>query len=291
MKSGNSKQVVPNFEDTMYKLRNEGLTNLFLYYYTNPDTFFKILDNRCIKTSKYENVNDLDEANLDCLECWPRRFEIEKYIRKNCHFISFVQDYKKYNVTIEGTQHPRMWAQYGQNNEGVCLILNRKELLRKCRLIRGQNAVMTGKISYRWSKYFDEESKDINNFCNNSSIEDILKKYGKHIFLTKHKDWEQEHEMRLCLMDNRGKDLINIDGCIEGICLGNKFMDSSERIVKLAKTLDITNEKFGNPITLDAFGVIASTIGSYDAWPIHPNIDVKISSIINSLNKLIMKTI
>ena len=99
------------FEDTMNKLRNEGKTNSYLYYYTSPDTFFKILDSRCIKTSKYYNVNDLDEANLDCLNGILRRLEIEKYIKDNCHFISFVRDYKKYNVTIEGTQHPRMWAQ------------------------------------------------------------------------------------------------------------------------------------------------------------------------------------
>ena len=290
MSFGNLKQIVPNFESAMYRLRNEGQTNLFLYYYTNPDTFFKILDNRCIKTSKYESVNDLDEANLDCLNGSLRRFEIENYIRKTCHFISFVQDYNKYHVTIEGTQHPRMWAQYAQNNEGVCLILNKKELVRRCRLVRGRNSVMIGKIRYRWSKYFDEESEVINTFYDNLSIEDILKRYGKHIFLTKHIDWEQEHEIRLCLMDNREKDMINIDGCIEGICLGNKFIENSELLLKFVEKLECSNNKFHNQIGLDAFGVIANTIGSYDAWPIHPQIDVKISKVVNSLCKLLSRT-
>ena len=270
----------------MYRLRCERRTNLFLYYYTSPDTLFKILDNRCIKTSKYDKVNDLDETNLDCLGDNLKRIEIEKYIRNNCHFISFVHDYKKYSVIIEGTQHPRMWAQYAQNSEGACLILNKTELLRKCRKAHGNKSVTIGRICYRWSRFSNEKSEEIDNFCNISSAEDILRKYFKYIFLTKHVDWEQEHEVRLCLMGNREKDMIDIDGCIEGICLGNKFIESYERIIKLAERLECANKKFSTPITLDAFGVIASTVGSYDAWPIHPNIDVKIGKMIKALSKL-----
>lgn len=280
--------IHPNFEDAMHRLRDEGQTNLYLYYYTNPNTFFKILDNRCIKSSKYDNVNDLDEANLDCLNGIFRRFEIEKYIKDNCHFISFVRDYKKHNVTIEGTQHPRMWAQYAQNSEGVCLILNKRELLKKCRIARGRKSIMMGNVYYRWAKCSYEKPEEINAFCTNSPIEVILRKYSKQIFLTKHVDWEQEHETRLCIFDNQEDDMICIDGCIEGICLGKKFMDNSECMVKLAEHLASSNKKFYNHINTDAFGVIASTDGGYDAWAIHPNIDVRIDEIIKSLNSLLM---
>lgn len=277
----------PDFEKAMYRLRDEGQKDLYLYYYTTPDTFFKILDNRCIKTSKYDNVNDLDEASLDCFNDNLKIFQIEKYIKDNCHFISFVHDYRKYGVTIKGIQHPRMWAQYAQNNEGVCLILNKKELLKKCRIARGRKAVIIGNICYRYSKYSDEQQKEIDTFCNNSSIEEILRKYSKHIFLTKHIDWKQEHEKRLCLIGNRDDDMIDIDGCIEGICLGYKFMDDTERIVKLAKNLIYSNNKFYNQIKINAFGVIAYPKGSYDAWSISPNINIKIAEIMNSLNELI----
>ena len=136
---------------------------------------------------------------------------------------------------------------------------------------------MMGNVYYRWTKCSNEKPEETNAFCTNSPIEDILKKYSKQIFLTKHVDWEQEHEIRLCIFDNQEDDMIDIDGCIEGICLGKKFMDNSERIVKLAEHLISSNQKFNNQINTDAFGVITSTDGGYDAWGIHPKIDLRIA--------------
>lgn len=48
----------------------------------------------------------------------------------------------------------------------------------------------------------------------------------KVLFFMKHKDWENEDEHRLFIMDYNGK--LSIDGCIKYIVLGRKvFLDAS----------------------------------------------------------------
>ena len=278
--------VTPNFEAAMYSLRYEGQTNQFLYYYTTAETLYKILDNRCIKTSKYNSVNDLDEANLDCLNGNLKTWEVEKYINDNCHFISFVYDYIKIKVIIEGLQHPRMWAQYANNSEGACIIINKKKFLNKCRRARGNRNVLLGKVRYTWSKLSQERPEIVSSFCQNSTAEMIVRKYRNKTFFTKHVDWEQEHEKRLCIIGNREQDMISIDGCIEGICLGKNFINDSSRIVKLAETIIDSNDKYSDKLTDAAFGIVTSTESGYDSWPFHPNIDIEIGKIIKSLKVL-----
>lgn len=282
--------ITPNFEDAMYRLRHDRRTNQFLYYYTTAETLNRILDNRCIRTSKYDSVNDLDEANLDYLNGNLKTIEVDRYIKENCHFISFVYDYKKYKETIEGVQHPRMWAQYAHNSEGACLILNKSLFINKCLISKRNSTIFLGKVKYSWSKFPQKNNDVINNFCVNSTPKEIVKRYKAHIFLTKHIDWEQEHEMRLCIIGNREHNMISIDGCIEGICLGKKFVDDSSRIIKLAEKLYDTNRKFNIKITDEAFGIIASTEGGYDSWSVHPNLDIKIGRIIESLHTLQYKS-
>ena len=83
--------IIPDYNRAMFILRNQKNVDMFLYYYTSDSTFFKMLDNLRIKTNKFNEVNDLDEANLDYLGgYWIKNPKIREYINNKCRFISFV---------------------------------------------------------------------------------------------------------------------------------------------------------------------------------------------------------
>jgi hypothetical protein len=190
--------IIPDYNRAMFILRNQKNVDMFLYYYTSDSTFFKMLDNLRIKTSKFNEVNDLDEANLDYLGgYWIKNPKIREYINNKCRFISFVHD----KPFIEGTSHPRMWAQYANNNKGVCLVLNRERVLSECKKLFGEDAVMMGEIYYTYSKLPPRELKsEIADNCRKLDVKEIIKTYYQGLLLTKHAEWEQEFETRLLLL-------------------------------------------------------------------------------------------
>ena len=289
--------IIPNFVNYLNSVSKQ--PEKYLYYYTKGDSLFKILDNLSIQVSRYNNVNDLDEANLDCLgRDWPKRFDLRPFIYKNCCFISFVRNIIAERRNILGTEHPRMWAQYGEDNQGACIIINKDNLLKRIGETHEISYSDIGDIDYKWDKCVSsEKTEEIIDFCRNANEEEILINYSKEMLLTKHKDWEQERESRLYIIrknkiyerEDEKKMKVSIDGCIEGICLGYKFLDDTERVIKLSKLLSDTNYKYCNQIKLDAFGLIVSPERGYVSWPINEttHLPIKLNSIINPMIKLL----
>ena len=83
-----------------------------------------------LRLSTFKNLNDLNEADVNCE--WSDSFNyirIKDHIQKHCKLISFSQNYVYNNVSYEaGYNHPRMWAQYANNNTGVCIVIDENKL-------------------------------------------------------------------------------------------------------------------------------------------------------------------
>lgn len=281
--------ICPDYDIYQKTVRNN-LDN-YLYYYTGGDTLFKILGNLSIKVSRYNSVNDLDEANLNCLgRDWPEQFRLRPFIYKKCCFVSFVRNINPDGRIVLGTERPRMWAQYADNNNGACIILNKHKLLKHIAQISEIEYSDLKNIDYKWNKNVSKEkTEEIIEFCQDASEVDILKKYSQEMLLTKHKDWEQESETRLWIIGNLPNDYLSIDGCIEGICLGYYFLEDSERVLRFVEFLTDPHYKFWGKIKLDTFGLIALTDGGYDSCSIKLNfqLPIKIASMTNSFTRLI----
>ena len=291
--------IIPNFENYQNSVSKK--TDNYLYYYTKGDTLFKILENLSIQVSRYNHVNDLDEANLDCLgRDWPKQFKLRPFIYENCCFISFVRNIIADGRPVLGTEHPRMWTQYGEDNHGACIIINKENLLKRIGKISEISFGDIGDIDYKWDKCVSpEKTKEIIEFCNHATEEEILINYSKEMLLTKHKDWEQENEARLYMIKKSIKDIkedknkeemkVSISGCVEGICLGYKFLDKTERVIYLAKLLSDTYYKYCDQIKLDAFGLVVSPEKGYVSWPVKTTFHLpnKISPIMYAFTKLL----
>lgn len=146
-----------------------------------------------------------------------------------------------------GFSYPRMWAQYANNNKGVCIIFNKKKLLEEIK--KYYNLIEHNSI--RYVNFFDlfefnekrineykktvlekEDSKDVLNFIN------FLKNNKSYIALNyfrKSKDWYNEREYRILLTTSKETPMFinNIVDYIEGFVIGEQASSHHIYLLKL----------------------------------------------------------
>ncbi len=140
-----------------------------------------------------------------------------KFINGSCKFF------------YRGYSHPRMWAQYGFNHSGVCLIFN-KNILRVSIYhdVNHIGQIYEGPVRYRdpdgKMKEYSLSCKLIDKLGEEDFIKQYFEKNHKALFFTKLKDWQSELEYRWVLL---GKDssyeYFSIISALEGIVLGADF--------------------------------------------------------------------
>ncbi len=250
----------------------------YLYHYTSVATVLKIIQTNTLLFSKICETNDTTEAkmrllfeneNVSDVDSYKKKVDMistyfknyKKYVQLMCFSTDMkvkVNDRKKYlnimdkkdiyfDVSGRGFALPRMWAQYSNNNQGVCLVFNKKKLI----------DLINRKVSF--SKH---DKVQYTNFCDRYLIkkdrmddlyEKILmlsngrltmlnmierdKEFLKYNFFEKHNDWSSEHEFRIItLVDNEENDRVaisQISSCLEGVVLGEKINSTYEEIIKL----------------------------------------------------------
>ena len=216
------------------------LDDKFLYHFTSAESLMKILENMTLKLSSFEHLNDLNEKEIKfVLQDWLHGLEIKKFITKNCKLISFSRNFELEKGFCEcGCNHPRMWAQYAENNKGACIVINENKLIQ-------HNNNYLNELFWKIENVEYEPYMTNENPVESDVPESFVKKNYRTIFFEKHKDWQQEDERRfLCI---NGPDFLTINDCIEFICLGNNF--ESENYEKLSEIV-ISSVKNGlTPLT------------------------------------------
>ncbi len=202
--------------------------NNLIYHFTTADSLLKILSNMTLKLSTFANLNDLNETDINCN--WSNSFNhirIKKYIQEHCKLISFSQNYIYNEVFHEaGYNHPRMWAQYADNNTGACIVIDEKKLkeINDKNLIGIFNKFESVKYDHL---LYDKSIKD------NADERNFIETYYRHIFYKKHIDWYQEGEKRFLCID--GPEYLSIKDCIEFVVLGMNF--NKEKYFDLVKLI------------------------------------------------------
>lgn len=202
----------------------------YVAHYTSLDTAVKyIIENRTIKVNSICNVNDPYENTLDWLEDdsstgWGNIQEIEllkklqdklfRLIKVFCttSFDELSVNSKDISNHIYG--RPRMWAQYGDNHEGVCLIFDKNELNEQFETLDYID-LHSGKIDYeidlsRIENTINVEREAIEELLN--SPEKLFNKINsnlqyKYKFMRKHVDWKTENEYRWLLFCRNDEEL------------------------------------------------------------------------------------
>lgn len=220
----------------MYLYRINKLPSLedkYLYHFTKAKNLISILRTMKLKFSTFKNLNDLNEKEVNfTFDDGIKEIKTNEYILKYCKLISFSQNFtRNTDICKCGCNHPRMWAQYADNNKGACIVLNENKLIEKNKTILNNLLFKIENVEYKPYIYNG-------NHTNDEQPESFIKNNYLKLFFQKHNDWSQEDERRIFCMD--GPDFLDIDNCIEFICLGNKFQE--EDYNKLSKII-ISNMK------------------------------------------------
>lgn len=245
----------------------------YLYHYTKLSTFLEhILPTLKLRFSKFKGSRDPYEyiprryifldAEQEVLKIeHPIIYESFEDINRYCEnslFLSFcMPKYRTENhslqddIIYQGYDKPRMWDQYGDGNQGICLGFNKDKLLKSFSETQNQNSeipfnkCINDNVSYKSMKnsffpcVFIRSVKDCENQCNRDKlVEEITEDW----LFQKEIDYKDENEYRLVIktkVDSEKKLYLDIKDSLSHIVFGDKvnkeafsfFNDSITRVV------------------------------------------------------------
>ena len=176
------------------------------------------------------------------------------------------QDTNKNNIMMQsryGYAHPKMWAHYGENHSGICLVFDGKKLNANIMAtLKDRCKIFSGSVIYKDYGLFYDPLDD--SYTDKYGLTEGVRKYFfvnyQKLFLTKHPDWESEAEFRWLIHNPANSpEYVNIEGAIKTVLVGSDFPQVYEHIVKeLAKELKISAGRivWNNGTPLAAFGSI-----------------------------------
>jgi hypothetical protein len=171
-----------------------------------------------------------------------RNGEISKILRDDCKMLCFSQDYEHFF----GYESSRMWAYYGDNHKGLCLLIDKEEFLQENIEIIDLNLLK--KIHY----YEFDPNKPIYHKQVDHSLmksmgeirylrEVFRSKQLDYLYFTKNKEWESEQELRLVYFsEKKENEYCSIKNSLKKIFVGVDFHNSYlPSIIKLCPHVGI----------------------------------------------------
>lgn len=132
----------------------------------------------------------------------------------------FSGDYLKDSKKYFGYQLVRMWATYGDNHKGVCLVIDKEKFCEENE-VDNANTILQ-KINYdsSASNQIFKESKALNTNYDQAT-ENLINNNLNTIFFSKHHDWITENEIRF--LTNSERKFCSIENSLKKIVLGMNF--------------------------------------------------------------------
>lgn len=201
-----------------------------LFHFTKWDNLKFIMNDLTLLPSSFGKLNDMNEGNVHNMNMnknFMVMYNAEKYINEQCRLLCFTQNYEIEGYGQEGTNHPAMWAHYADNSNGICIVIDKETFIKINRAILDAHFYQFEDVEY---SIFNTPGEEKINY-EAKTPEEFIKNNWKGLFFLKHKDWENEDEHRLFIMDYDGK--FSIDGCIKYIVLGRKIFLNDAKIKEI----------------------------------------------------------
>jgi len=207
-----------------------------LFHYSKRNTALeKILSQNCFKLFRLLDTNDPKEykARLLGVSGWNWSNDTEPLIheahnhsdallRKHSYFCSVTEN--KFSVNklhSHGYLKPRMWAQYGEDHYGVCLIFSKQKLINAISdsIDKNKFCIFYDSISYRNVEY-NSRSRTLSingdSFNNKTPFQiafEHIKNHYNDLFFMKDPDYKDENEFRIvvCRSTENSKEFHSID--------------------------------------------------------------------------------
>lgn len=248
--------------------------DLYLYHYTKVETARDcILRSRSLKIGSFRNTNDPKETkdwefNFALGELEPGIEEtnlasraLSNEIKSKAKVLCFSKD-KNYtdinplnHIFSRGFAKSRMWAQYGVNHSGVCLIFNKKIIEERIteQFGNSQNDIYPGSVNYSNRSIAEDIYKSAytinypsyNNLGLFAYFRRHLYTHHPRLFFEKSSDWQDEDEYRWVIVSNQEDDLyLQFDNALVGVVFGENTNEQDiSQIVHSVKTGGVQFEK------------------------------------------------
>jgi len=237
-----------------------------LYHYSSYDKAVRILKNKTLRMSALKNMSDPRENKIRSigqninLERKQDEINFVDYksinqefnnIFLNSKIVCFTTDipfninefrgFQNDKIPYKGYFFSRMWDQYGEKHQGICLEFNKEKLFK---LVQSQvefsEYLVDDKVQYTncYREYIEEKMVNITSEAkiniNKFLKERHFKVHYKSIFYKKFENWSDEHEYRITYFGEENKphfDLKYLDALTD-IFLGIDFPSENIDIIK-----------------------------------------------------------
>jgi len=224
-----------------------------LFHYTKKNIVFEnILYSDCFKLSTFKNSNDPQEYKDPLIEAagwgWEESTHpqidqtqalIEIIIRNQTCFGSFcINKFNNDQLESQGFLKSRMWSQYGEGHEGICLVFSKKIIIKTITESINDNEFLFFKQEMKYNNSIRDGSGPLTVQVNGDSfkkesshtiaVDHIINHYDG-LFFTKQNDYKDEKEYRIIVCkindENHGDFTYHfpVSNCLKGIILGDRF--------------------------------------------------------------------
>jgi hypothetical protein len=187
--------------------------------------------------------------------------ELDRVRRAEFRMVSFCRNaeagpLEQSGIRSLGCSKSRMWAQYGQDHEGVCLAFNRERLLAAVTR-SGMRGVSAKDMSYGYSDSAAARIVDVTEVEKMGVRDWCVRHVQEHVdyfFFTKDADYRDEDEFRIVTHadSEQGDVYLDIVDSLIGVVIGDRFADGllpslkylSDRLGVRCRRL---NRRNGNP--------------------------------------------
>lgn len=202
----------------------------YLYHFTSKEKLIEfILPSLNLKLNYLKNTNDPKEKKMSTrftienIESASEYFELglrlEEIIDNNYKLCCFSSDYLHDKKKHFGYQLVRMWATYGDNHKGICLVIDKQKFIEE-NYIDNINTYLE-EINYSTSSNRIFKKNIEINLNLNESTQELIDHNLTTIFFKKHHDWITENEIRY--VTSRNKEYCSIQNSLTKIILGMDF--------------------------------------------------------------------
>lgn len=237
----------------------ELLDNDLLFHYSKPYVAMeKMLNEKKIRFSSLINMNDPYEYKLPSLGVMSRggiaqatASELTGMLRNTILYKAKILSLVKNKE--DSADHfqlvfakPRLWAQYAEAQRGVCLVFSMTTFLEKIRNVYPDITIYNDFVEYDLQQGRKSSKNHLQYEKSQSTDENIrhhIHAKQKDIFFRKYKDFRDENEYRIVLInwaDKSNSDIfIDLQGILRGVIIGERFHCIYETLIKnLAENLN-----------------------------------------------------
>jgi Protein of unknown function (DUF2971) len=239
-----------------------------VYHYASVEAALEhILATGKLRLSSYETTNDPAETKsctFGLVTTGPEDLGSHPHIetssrfssllKKNARLVCFSTDVAPLtgddnaDILNRGFAKPRMWAQYGRNHTGVCLVFNKARLLESLRLCVQSPPLMYGLVRYRNRVPLGLSSEFVIDIHRWESLgpetyaRQHIAQHYKPLFLEKLLDWRDENEWRAILWSDDDEPIFcDIADALVGVIHGARI--DVDKSIKIAESTDDTRVK------------------------------------------------